>query len=97
MWSISDANGYPAPKTPEGRALPLWSSERRAAAIIANVPAFRDFELVPMTWTWVIETLLPDLERSDLRVGVNWTGRKALCYDVTPAELGINVEAALSR
>lgn len=91
VWGIRDANGYPAPMTPGGRAFPLWSTRARAERVIATVPAYRVFEVVEIPWAWVIDTLLPDLERDGLRVGVNWTGPRAVGYDLEPRQLLVNV------
>jgi len=46
VWGVRDADGFPAPETPEGRAMPFWSLRSRAEGIVAKVPAYAGFEVV---------------------------------------------------
>src|SRR5436190_23339162 len=84
VWSIRDSEGFPAPLTPHGRAMPCWSSLARAERIIKTVPAYRGFVPVELTWDDFRETWLPRLESDGLRVGVNWTGVRATGSDLAP-------------
>lgn len=92
VWGIRDGQGYPAPQTPEGRAMPFWSSLARVERVIASVPAYRGFTPVALMWDDFRDTWLPKLEEDGLRVGVNWTGARATGYDLTPAEVRRLVE-----
>jgi hypothetical protein len=40
VWGIKDENGFPAPETPAGRAMPFWSLRSRAERIVGSVPAY---------------------------------------------------------
>lgn len=95
LWAINDANGFPAPMTPQGRAVPFWSSLARAERIIKAVPAHSGFVPVELIWPKFRDDWLPGLERDGLTVGVNWTGPRATGYDLTPAALRANVEYAM--
>ena len=46
VWAIRDEDGFPAPQTPEGRAMPFWSARSRAVKVIENVDAYNGFEPV---------------------------------------------------
>jgi hypothetical protein len=46
VWGVRDAEGFPVPEAPEGRAMPLWSLRSRAEGIVAKVPAYAGFEVV---------------------------------------------------
>ena len=90
VWTVKDDGGFPAPKTRTGvRAMPFWSSLRRVQKVIGTVPAYASFVPHEMTWKVFRDEWLPDLEESGLLVGVNWSGKNALGYDVTPADIRI--------
>jgi Protein of unknown function (DUF2750) len=76
--------------------MPFWSSLARVERIIESVPDYRTFTPVELTWDVFDKDWIPGLERDGLRVGLNWTGRQATGYDVTPPELRANVEHALA-
>lgn len=93
VWAVRDSGGFPAPKTPEGRAMPFWSSLARAERIIEIVPAYRGFVTVELTWDEFRDKWLPNLENDGLRVGVNWTGVRATGYDLPPRDIRRAIEA----
>jgi hypothetical protein len=98
VWTVRDEGGYPAPKNPEGRrAMPFWSSRTRVERIIENVPAYEGFEPVEIPLTEFLERWLPSLDGDGLLVGVNWSGARALGYDVEPATLRQALDAAAQR
>ena len=88
VWTIEDDGGIPAPANPDGRrAMPFWSRESRAQRVLDTVPAYsgcRPRAIPVAEWT---ERWLPGLERDGLLVGINWSGRSATGYDLTPAEV----------
>lgn len=88
VFTIKDADGFPAPRNGSGdRAMPFWSKRSRAQNVCASVPAYEGFEvvLVPLS-EWRVRWL-PGLGRDGLRVGINWSGRRATGYDFTSAEV----------
>ena len=92
VWAIRDADGFPAPETPQGRAMPFWSLRSRAEGIVARVPAYAGFEVIGLPLDEWRSRWLPSLQRDAIRVGLNWSGEVATGYDVLPAE----VEASLA-
>jgi hypothetical protein len=93
VWGIKDDNGFPAPETPEGRAMPFWSLKSRAERIVSVVPAYSGFAVVPIPFDEWRTRWLPALDRDGLRVGLNWAGAKATGYDVAPNEIEQSLEA----
>ena len=94
VWGIRDKGGFPAPDGDGGkRAMPFWSSDQRARNIVATVPAYAGFEPVEIELEVFRKRWLVGLERDGLTVGVNWSGPRALGYDVEPAA----VEAAIAH
>jgi uncharacterized protein DUF2750 len=93
VWTIRDDGGFPAPKNSRGvRAQPFWSSLSRVERIIKNVPAYRGFHPVELTWTVFRDEWLPDLEGKGMAVGINWSGEAATGYDLEPRSVREAVE-----
>lgn len=96
LWTLRDEGGFPAPESSEGiRAWPFWSSRSRVERIIKNVPAYSGFEPVNFSWETFRDEIAPDLERDKLHVGVNWSGKRAVGYDIEPASVVQSVEALI--
>ncbi|WP_238476240.1 DUF2750 domain-containing protein [Agromyces mariniharenae] len=88
VWTVRDADGFPAPMTPTGqRAQPFWSKQSRAQRIVDAVPAYAEMEIVEIPLVDWRERWLPGLERDGLLVGINWSGRNATGYDRSPADV----------
>ena len=98
VWSIRDANGIPAPIGSDGkRAMPFWSSLKRVNKIILEVPDYSNFELFEIEWEKYRDHWLSGLEKDGLKVGVNWSGKKAVGYDVEPSIVKQAIEFQISE
>lgn len=95
VWGVRDANGFPAPDTPQGRAMPFWSLRSQAERVIATVPAYVDFEVVGLPLDEWRARWLPGLEQDGIRVGLNWSGELASGFDLPAADVERNIEARL--
>ena len=84
VWTIRDAGGFPAPQGDGARAMPFWSSRARVERVIERVPAYRDFDPFEIDLAGFMGRWLPGLDRDGLKVGVNWSGDRAMGYDVEP-------------
>ena len=94
LWTVRDAGGFPAPMTASGqRAQPFWSSLSRVEKIIKTVPAYREFEPYEISWDDFCKKWVPGLSKDGQLVGVNWSGRRAVGYDLEPERLKLSVEA----
>src|SRR3954453_17505711 len=81
----------PAPMAAEGyRSMPFWSLRSRAERVVATVPAYRTFEVIELSADTWRRDWLPGLAQDGIRVGLNWSGPRAIGYDVEPS----SVEAA---
>lgn len=79
------------------RAMPFWSKESRASLITANVEAYCGFEVVRIPLDEWRARWLPGLSRDGLLVGLNWSGRRATGYDVSPADVAASLSARDKR
>ena len=88
VWTIRDDGGFPAPmNSSKRRVQPFWSKDSRARKVIENVSAYAGFATHKVTLRDFLYKWLPGLERDGLEVGLNWSGDKAVGYDVPPARV----------
>jgi hypothetical protein len=98
VWTLEDEGGYPAPMTQEGRrSMPFWSSLARAKKIVKTVPAYFGFTPVEVSWEQFKNRWLTGLKSEGQLVGVNWSGARAIGYDVEPDQLLRNIEYYLQK
>lgn len=96
LWTVRDAEGYPAPKTSSGqRSQPFWSSPSRVRKIIKTVPAYSGFVPEEITWQDFKDSWVPSLESDRILVGVNWSGPRAVGYDMEPSSVRDTIEERL--
>jgi hypothetical protein len=98
VWTVRDEGGFPALLTSSGkRAQPFWSSRSRVERIIRSVPAYSGFAPYEVSWEDFCTKWVPDLVRDGLLVGVNWSGKRAVGYDIEPDNLVTSVEAMIEN
>jgi len=96
VWTIRDEGGFPAPKASEGRRTqPFWSTRSRAEKIIKTVPAYVGFEPYEIPWDLFCSNWVPGMTKDGLLVGVNWSGKKAMGYDLEPKQIQESVKAVI--
>ncbi|OYX05184.1 MAG: hypothetical protein B7Z12_04240 [Caulobacter vibrioides] len=94
VWTIRGADGFPTSTNGSGEtAMPFWSTENRARAVIDKVEAYAGFsphrlELEEFRSRW-----LPGLDRDGLFVGLNWSGERAVGFDVKPSEVLVRLKS----
>ena len=94
VWAIRDEGGFPAPSSGTGeRAMPFWSLESRARKIIDNVAAYKGFQTVRLTLEEFENDWLAGMEEDGLLVGVNWAGKRAVGFDMTPGDVRASIAA----
>ena len=79
------------------RAQPFWSTRSRVEKIVKSVPAYSGFEPEEIPWERFCSFWIPELARDGYHVGVNWSGKRAVGYDLEPNELRQNVEALIAN
>jgi len=98
VWTIRDDGGFPAPKRHDGkRSQPFWSSLSRVEKIIKTVPAYAGFEPYEISWVDFCQAWVPSMTDDGLLVGVNWSGKKALGYDLEPKQVQESVEVLMKE
>jgi hypothetical protein len=98
LWTVCDDGGFPAPMTSGGkRAQPFWSSRSRVEQIIKTVPAYSGFEPYEVSWEDFCKKWVPDFVKDHLLVGVNWSGKRAVGYDIEAENLVRSVEAVIEN
>ena len=98
VWTVRDEDGFPLPMTSSGkRAQPFWSSRSRVERIIETVPAYSGFEPCEVSWEDFCNKWVPDFVKDNLLVGVNWSGKRAVGYDIDAENLVRSVEAVIEN
>ena len=98
VWSIRDKDGIPAPIGDGGkRSMPFWSLSSRAEKVINTVPAYKGFTVFEIELAVFTERWLSGLQKDGLQVGVNWSGSKAVGYDLPPQDVKLSLEHHLSN
>ena len=93
VWSIRDNDGFPAPQTSDGRAMPFWSLRSRAERIVNTVPAYQGFDVEAIPLDEWRSRWLPGLQRDGLRAGLNWSRPRATGYDLPAGDVERNLQA----
>lgn len=93
VWTVRDDSGFPTVTTSGKCAQPFWSSRSRVEQIIKTVPAYTGFEPYEVSWANFCDKWVPDFVRDGLLVGVNYSGKRAVGYDIEPENLVRSVEA----
>src|SRR5258708_22541087 len=84
--------GFPQPMTNDGyRAQPFWSSLSRVQRIVKNVPAYAGCEPHEIM-ARLSRKAGAGLTTDNVRVGVKWSGPRAVGCDLLPQEGLRNVE-----
>ena len=97
VWGIKDDQGFPAPLNSDGKkAMPFWSSESRVNLIIKNSENYRAFKPVAIPFKDFCEKWVSGLKRDGLLIGINWSGKNATGFDISPDDLKSNLEARQS-
>ena len=66
-----------------------------APEVIEDVDAYEGFEPVPLALDEWRSRWLPGLAKDGVRVGLNWSGVRAVGYDLDPEDVEHNLEARL--
>jgi hypothetical protein len=85
-----------APHGDGARTMPFWSSLSRVEKVIRNVEAYSSFSPAQIELRAFLDRWLPGLERDGLKVGLNWSGERAVGYDIEPQEVASRLAGALS-
>lgn len=80
-----------------GRAQPFWSSLSRVQRIIKTVPTYGGFVPYELSWEDFLEVWVSDLKEWEVEVGINWSGNRAVGYDVEPDRVVTNVRYYIDR
>ena len=77
--------------------MPFWSSKSRVQIIIKNAPAYSGFEPIGFTWEQFVQEWVPIIKKSNQLIGVNWSGKNVVGYDLEPEDLVANVSYHIEK
>ncbi|WP_446218142.1 DUF2750 domain-containing protein [Micromonospora sp. IBHARD004] len=88
VWTLLEDDSYIAPHKPDGtRAMPFWSKGSRAKLVVDQVAAHRGLTIASFALEPWLTELLPWLAEQSVLVGVNWSGGRAVGYDVPATDV----------
>jgi hypothetical protein len=88
VWTLIGDGQYIAPHKPDGtRAMPFWSRESRAQKVASRVPAYHGLDVHPIPLTYWFGDFVPWLGAEGILLGINWSGERAVGYDVTASTM----------
>ncbi|WP_406840945.1 DUF2750 domain-containing protein [Streptomyces sp. AHU1] len=96
VWWVRNDEGCLVPVAASGHeAFPYWSTKARAQrAVELWGPDFRAVSMPLDQWR---NAALPDLDKEDLRVGINWSGPRLTGWDFTVGEVVNRLNHALGE
>ncbi|MCW7471831.1 DUF2750 domain-containing protein [Leptospira kanakyensis] len=98
VYTIKDESGFPAPVSENGkRAMPFWSSKKRAMNIISNSKNYSKFQIEQIPLNLFLKNWLTGLIKDDLMIGINWSGEKATGFDLNPKDVLYNFNELLKQ
>ena len=98
VWTVRDEGDFLAPKTSGGsRAQPFWSSLSLVQRIIRTVPAYGSCEPYEVSWEDFCAKWVPGLVRDGINIGVNWSGPRAVGFDIAADRVRQSVEALIKE
>jgi len=94
---VAEANSVWALRKDEGavrfldddnsQVMPLWSTRERVVSFIANREDFERCFPLEIPLHLLLRVWLPDLERSKINIGVNWSGKTNIGCGASAKEL----------
>ena len=85
IWTIRDEGGIPTSTNIDGEtSMPFWSLKSRAEKIIENVPDYNGFQPYEIGFEEFLNRWLKGLEKDGLYLGINWSEKRAIGYDINP-------------
>jgi len=76
----------------DGEVVPFWSSATRLARIRNHHPKYRQYEIDEIPLSKFLDDVVPQLAAEDIRIGVNWSGKRLTGYDISTDDLQKNIQ-----
>ncbi len=98
IWTVRDGDDFITSDTSEGtETQPFWSSLSRVKRIIKTVPTFSECEPFEISWDDFCMVWVPRLTKEGKLAGVNWSGKRAVGFDLKPERVKESVEALIAN
>ncbi len=98
LWCCRSTDGIPQSVTSRGRrAQPFWSNLPRVKQIIRRVPAYVHFLPQELTWEDFLSQRVPELMASGTIIGLNWSGKRAVGFELEPQDVVAHVQQCMAE
>ena len=86
VFTFTAKGEYPVFKIAGSEAIPFWSSRSRLEKIQRGYPKYKRYEIKEMSLSAFLEWI-PELDKGEVRIGANWSGKTLKGYDVECKDL----------
>ncbi|UJF25157.1 DUF2750 domain-containing protein [Suttonella sp. R2A3] len=98
IWTIEKNGLYVTSNNRYGtKCFPWWSSKRRVARQIKQVPAYAGYRPIGFEWSVFINEWVPDLRQAKCLIGVNYARVENVGFDLPMIEVINAVEQAMRQ
>lgn len=96
LWTLQDEDGIPAAFLASSRrSIPFWSSLFRVEHMVSRLAAYSKYWPLEVSWDEFRTLSVPDIAAEGRLVGVNWSGPRAVGFDMDPEQVVANVQAQM--
>jgi hypothetical protein len=97
VFTFTDGDSYLVFRVRDKEVVPFWSSLSRIESVQGSHSKYAKFAISKIPLAKFLAKTSAQLEREDIRVGVNWSGESLTGYDVPVPDLKRNIEHWLAR
>ena len=88
---------FPVRDKEDKEVVPFWSSQSRVEKMQATHPKYAQYAISKIPLAEFLEKTLAQFEEENINVGVNWSGKRLVGYDVSVADLRRNIAYRLGK
>lgn len=96
VWTFTEEGDYLVIPVNEGEAIPFWSSKSRLMKICSYHAKYSRYEKASLTFAEFLK-MLERLSAEKISIGVNWSGKRMVGYDVQAEDLLTQLRSAISK
>ena len=96
VWTFTEEGDDLVIPVKEGEAIPFWSSKSRLMKICSYHAKYSRYERASLPFAEFLK-MLERLSAEKISIGVNWSGKSMVGYDVQAEELLTQLRSAINK
>ena len=97
VFTFQDDDGYLVFPVDSREVVPFWSSAARCQTVQAEHSKYAKFSITEESLADFMDTTLTLFESERIYVGVNWSGKRLIGYDVSAGDMRENLTCWLNK